>query len=48
MFPKGFGPWGALEENEGKKKMKQHFWEIVILILASFLIGYMVYVFCIA
>ena len=29
MFPKGFGPWGALEKNEGKKKMK--LWITVLL-----------------
>ena len=47
MFPKGFGPWGNLKENEGEK-MKQHIWEIVILFVVFFVIGYMVYAFSVA
>ena len=46
----GIGIFEESKESKKKKEkeVKQHFWEIVILILVSFLIGYMVYTFSVA
>ena len=36
------------ETRKKGEKMKQHLWEIIFLISASFFVGYVVYVFSVA